>query len=485
MLTDKGLRSTGLSLDAVYLGQSWTQDDVLPRDIGIQDDAHLLTIAGTGAGKSTTAVWPNLCLYEGAAIVIDPKGEHARRTIGRRQGLNYNSYKEQGESAGVETEGITRVNRQWDRTRCFLLDPFNQVPEYKAHAYNLLADIDINLADVRGLLSAISDGCIVPEGPQNSHFVESAKIVIEGLMAHVLSACPEDHRNLPYIADLLQGLDPELGLADPGKLDGLLLEMRTNDAAGGLPMMAANVLDSAGDRERGSILTTCFRSLKWATDPAMRKVLTRSDFRFDEIVSRDGNTLYIVLPTQFMKESEQIRWMRCLTNLLIAHLERRKYSALKLPLLFILDEFPQLGTLKPIEQGIVLLRSQGVKLWPILQDIGQLKALYKDNWETFIGASTIQLFGIADIQTAEWASDRLGQGFRTTTEKHGKASTKRTERYSLLGPDEVINLLGKDEPTQIVIPRNGYPMRLTRMSFRPYGRFKGLPLDGHYDAFGL
>ena len=53
--------------------------------------------------------------------------------------------------------------------------------------------------------------------------------------------------------------------------------------------------------------------------------------------------------------------------------------------------------------------SYGVKLWPILQDLGQLKALYKERWETFMGnAGTLQFFGNNDLTTLEWVSKRLG-----------------------------------------------------------------------------
>ena len=51
----------------------------------------------------------------------------------------------------------------------------------------------------------------------------------------------------------------------------------------------------------------------------------------------------------------------------------------------------------------------GVKLWMIVQDIGQLKALYKERWQTFLGnAGMVQLFGLNDLETLEWVSKRLG-----------------------------------------------------------------------------
>jgi len=54
------------------------------RVIGWNDDRHMLTIAGNRAGKGVSLIIPNLLIYEGSALVIDPKGENARITAGRR-----------------------------------------------------------------------------------------------------------------------------------------------------------------------------------------------------------------------------------------------------------------------------------------------------------------------------------------------------------------------------------------------------------------
>ena len=52
--------------------------------IGWDDNRHVLTVAGSRAGKGVSLIVPNLILYEGSAFVIDPKGENAAITAGRR-----------------------------------------------------------------------------------------------------------------------------------------------------------------------------------------------------------------------------------------------------------------------------------------------------------------------------------------------------------------------------------------------------------------
>ncbi len=52
--------------------------------IGNDDNRHMLTIAGSRAGKGTSAIVPNLCLWPGSCVVIDPKGENAGLTAETR-----------------------------------------------------------------------------------------------------------------------------------------------------------------------------------------------------------------------------------------------------------------------------------------------------------------------------------------------------------------------------------------------------------------
>ena len=54
------------------------------RMIGIGDDRHMLTGAGSRSGKGTSTIITNLCLYPGSVLCIDPKGENARLTATRR-----------------------------------------------------------------------------------------------------------------------------------------------------------------------------------------------------------------------------------------------------------------------------------------------------------------------------------------------------------------------------------------------------------------
>jgi type IV secretion system protein VirD4 len=89
----------------------------------------------------------------------------------------------------------------------------------------------------------------------------------------------------------------------------------------------------------------------------------------------------------------------------------------KCPVLFMLDEFFAIAEgdgLPVIRRNMAMLRGYGVKLWTVLQDLGQAEQLYGDKgFESFIGnAGVLQSFAPQDVITSEYLSKRTGQTTR-------------------------------------------------------------------------
>lgn len=115
----------------------------------------------------------------------------------------------------------------------------------------------------------------------------------------------------------------------------------------------------------------------------------------------------MILPPERMRTHSV--WLR----LLVVTALRAHYSAGGLQTIFMLDEFAQLGHLGPVEDALALLRGYRIQLWPILQDLPQLKSIYKSRWESFMGcAGVTQFFAPNELQTANWISKRADE---TTT----------------------------------------------------------------------
>ena len=125
---------------------------------------------------------------------------------------------------------------------------------------------------------------------------------------------------------------------------------------------------------------------------------------------------------------------------------QRSAERLKAPALFLLDEFAAPSRLEAVERAMGLMAGYGLQLWPILQDMSQLKDLYGERAGTFIAnAGVQQVFGVNDFKTAKWLSQMIGQettGYQTESYRPGdppSISNNLTGR-DLLTPDEIMQL---------------------------------------------
>jgi type IV secretion system protein VirD4 len=298
---------------------------------------------------------------------------------------------------------------------------------------------------------------------------------------------PKECHTLPYVCDQFLGIDPQLGVADPKRFEEFLIDMLTNNVAGGIAQLAASKVMAMGENEKGSVLSTFARSVKWITDPAMRRHLSGTNFPLNELACGDPEspvTVYVVLPLTMMRE--QARWMRTTINMTLGLIQNAPAPP-PVPVVCLLDEFAQLGPgLRKIQEGIVTLRSANVKLWPIVQSISQLKAGFGSQWETFISSSTGQFLGVRDLATAQLANQLCGKDlYQRHDQKLWRARVAQEQPRELITPEEIMEELGKDRPMQFVFPTNGLPMRLQRIAYKPLTinghRFEGLPLEGHFE----
>ena len=155
----------------------------------------------------------------------------------------------------------------------------------------------------------------------------------------------------------------------------------------------------------------------------------------------------------------------------------RSTAPLRTPALFLLDEFAALGRLEAVERAMGLMAGYGLQLWPILQDLSQLRALYGPRANTFVAnAGVLQTFGVNDYETAKALSQLMGQMTMSyTTTSHGSDDDYSTSRQltsrDLLTPDEIMQL---PERTQL-LRLQGRPMILARkIRYHADPEFKGL-----------
>lgn len=429
--------------------------------IGTEDDRHVMTVAGSRSGKGVSNIIPNLIFYRGSMLVIDPKGENANITARRR------------------AHGLAQT--------VHVLDPFGITADYLIPwraSFNPMAfltppDSPHLVADA----ALIADALVIVSGT-DSHWDDTARNFIEGLILHVATADPYDERrDLVTVRDLLMNgthaRDTD-GTEKTG-MAGLRLEMERNPHAGGAIQSAAHDLFEKPPGEQGSVLSTARRHTKFLDIPPLQDVLRHHSF--DLTTLKDApTTIYLCLPASRL--SMCARWFRLFINLTIEAMERNRTKP-PLPVVLVLDEFAVLGHMPIIEAAAGQIAGFGCKLHVVLQDLGQLKALYHDRYETFMGnAGVLQFFGNNDLYTLEWLTRRLGQ--TSITVRQAREITARDQAHGLMGenttaqqvpllaPDEAARYVSRATGRQIIILPELRPLMLRRCVYHTDPLFEGL-----------
>lgn len=415
--------------------------------VGHADDRGFLTIASSRSGKGRSAIIPNLILWPGSALVIDPKGTNAAVTAQRRAGMGQAVY---------------------------VVDPFGITPfeDDKRAGFNPLDMIDLDSNQVTEDIRQIADALIVSDGGRDSHWNEAGQTILAGVIAHLLAS--GKGRTLNDVRRVMsQG---------NAALDELFADMLEDRSAGGLPVAAASLVTNAGPNERGSFYTTVSRNLAWLDSVAMQQTLSKTDFDIGDL-KRKPMTVYVVLPPEML--AQHARFLRLFVNGAINAISQG--AAGKHKVLFLLDEFYALGNMAVIESAAGLLAGYGMKLWPIVQNLTQLQQLYPQNWETFFAnAGAVQVFSVNDRATAEYLVARLGS--RVMSVKQGQQILRTVA--ALREAEEIGRDVARERLRQIIYRNGNDPLVLRRMlydqdfpasMFAPDPDYAGAPKRPLYD----
>lgn len=445
--------------------------------VGVDDDRHIGIVAGARAGKTSTLLIPNLRLYSGPAVVLDPKGELASETAGKRSS-------ELGQAVHV-------------------LDPWGvaNVPDTLRASFDPLAELlaayrdDVaagRLPTIIDDVSLICEALIQDSGDdKGKHWTDSARDVLRGVILWQIFVAPDEWRGLHRLPKVLaeamrKGDDDDSDFF--ATLAGVVTSAECPEAVADVIATTGAGMMGTPSGERASILSTARNQLGFLESPQMAASLGHSTLRLSDLKRGKGGgpayslksgdvdrqpkamTVYLCLPASRM--GTHSKWLRLFLNMAIAALERDKSKPPR-PVLLMLEEFAALGHMRALEQAAAYMAGFSVKLCFVVQDLTQLKRHYKDGWETFLGnCGTLIAFGNADQTTLEYLSRKLGKTavYLSEAQRHGSgaaaggAATTREnfQHVELLSPSEIGLLFGRRYMRALVLVADGLPIAVTR-----------------------
>ena len=289
----------------------------------------------------------------------------------------------------------------------------------------------------------IADAVVVIHESNDPFWDESARAMVKGLILHVLTAPQyEGRRNLVTVRKLITRGDWEAveALRDAGEKDippahGLLWTGMANnrvfdDLIAGIGDSFTNMLLNS-PKQFESVLQVANRNTDFIDSPPMQRCLEVSDFQLSELKTLpQGLSVYLCLPQRYM--NTHYRWLRMMIALTVTEMEKvRGRPVTGHPVLMVLDEFAGLKRMEVIEYAVAQIAGYGVKLFFVLQSLEQLKAVYKDNWETFLANSGLKVFfNLEDHFSRDYVSKLIGETEVIREVRSESDSTSESESVS-------------------------------------------------------
>ncbi len=443
------------------------EDDNKKKVISYNNDSHILTIAQSGAGKNTSLIMPNLLInaFQGSKIILDLKGENAavcshwkgKKGIGKTYRLN---------PWNIFDMGSIKFN------------PFCLLDPYSEHLYDDCSAFAEAIINERANQSDAGD-----------HFDEMAReFIATFLMYLVISNAPEEGKPTKTITpvDLYDELIVQT--SSPENITSMIEKMLAINhpdfhVKRALKLGAHTISGVSSGRDNNEfrgIKTTVSKALKSFKSKALAQSVTATKEESIELIddlfksNQGNNDLYISFPQSEMKQARV--WLRLV---LTTFIRDNIKNAPKRPVLFILDEFPQLGTFNLIKNASSFLRGFHVRFWFIAQNISQFETNYgKDGMQTIFENCTVkQFFNVSDA-TARYVSQKMGKqstvikdlGTMEFKNMHSEEVMSQTE---IEQTDLVINFIG-NIPTILSTKAPYYSLDIFKNNAMPNPLFHGI-----------
>lgn len=405
-----------------YSQKPYSQNILLTQNFRISLDTHkhrrclnILVVGGSGAGKSRGFALPNIMQCCCSMVITDPKAELLRKTGDLL------------EKKGYEVRVFDLINP--DTSFCY--NPFEYVHDDK---------------DVLRLISNLIQNT-TPKGSQSSDpfWEKSETALLQALMLYLLHEAPPEEQNFAMIMEMLGSAQVKEEDEDyESPLDILFdrLEMREPDS---IAVKQYHIYKQAAGKTAKSILISVGVRLAAFNLPQISK-LTNTDELDLSSMGEKKVALFCCIPDADTSLNYLVGMIYSqLFQTLYYMADRVHGGALPVPVNCIMDEFPNVSLPNEFEKILATCRSRSIYCSIIIQNMSQLKALFKDSWESLVGNCDEFLYlGGNEKETHKYVSELLGKEtidtntYGQTKGKSGSYSTNfQQSGRELLQPDEV------------------------------------------------
>ena len=413
--------------DAATVNRKYRQhpanmNKILTQNVRIGFDAHkhrrnlnVLVIGGSGAGKTRFFVKPNVMQANSSLVILDPKGELIRST------------------------GWLLKRKGYD------LKVLDLIEMERSHCYNPFVYLrDDN--DVQRLVTNLFKST-TPKGAtsQDPFWDNAAQMLLMALVLYLRYEAPEEEQNFAMVMEMLRaGEVDEDDSKTPSALDTLFYDLRKTDP----DHIALKYYDAyhtgSGKTLKSIQITLAARLDKFNLESVAGLTVT------DELdlwqLGEKKTALFAIIPDNDTSFNFLVSLLYTQLFQQLFEVADKKYGgSLPVHVQFLMDEFANVSLPDDFDKILSVMRSRGVSVSIILQNLAQLKALFEKEWESIIGnCDEFVYLGGNEKETHKYVSELLGKE-TIDTNTYGRSSG-RNGNYStnwqlsgreLLLPEEV------------------------------------------------
>lgn len=361
-------------------------------------NSNVLVVGGSGSGKSRFYVKPNIMQANTNFVITDPAGELLKST-----------------GSLLEKEG-------------YEIKVFNLVEMQKSNCYNPFNYI----RDDVGVLMLIN--CLIrntnPAGQTSSDpfWEKSETALLQALCFYLIKYRPKEEQNFTSVMRLLRAA--EVDEQNPGKkskLDRIFDEVAVKDPTS-IAYKQYQTFKMGAGRTLKSILISCSVRLTVFNLLQIENLTGVDDIDLAALGSDKKVALFVIIPAADNTYNFLVSMMYYqLFETLYYYAETEFGGMCKRNVRFLLDEFVNIGQIPDFTKKLATMRKYQINCSIILQNLAQLKALYKDDWETTVGNCDEFLFlGGQEYSTLEYISKEIGDAtivVRNTSRQRGKSGS--------------------------------------------------------------
>lgn len=405
-----------------YCEKRYTQNLLLTQHfrMGLDGYKHkrnlnVLVVGGSGAGKSRTYAIPNIMQCNCSMVITDPKAELLRKTGGV---LERNGYE-------VRVFDLINPETSW----CY--NPFAYVWDDK---------------DVLKLINNLIRNT-TPKGAQSSDpfWEKSETALLQALMLYLLHEAPPEEQNFPMIMEMLGSAQVKEDDEDyQSPLDILFERLEMRDPESIAVKQYAIYKQAAGKTAKSILISVGVRLAAFNLKQIAN--LTCTDELDLYSIGEKKVALFCCIPDADTSMNYLVGMIYSNLFQTLYYVADRKYGGrLPIPVHCIMDEWPNVALPDDFDKILATMRSRGISCSIIIQNIAQMKALFKDSYESLIGNCDEFLYlGGNEKEGHKYVSELLG---KETLDTNTYGQTKgRSGSYSvnyqqtgreLLTPDEI------------------------------------------------